>query len=332
MMLYDKEAPVMRGLHRNRKGKRWVLLCTAIWLMNCALPVAAGQAPDPKTLRDLAGASFLWAPPEGMADPRFGDGFQVEITDRERLSALETLLGQAYPTRTRAGCPFYGAALLKLKTSRGQEITLELAWDSCTIFRWGEHEYNYKPPAFRKRYDVYPHNDVLFDLFTWQEKARSLDGNDLLAIEGLYQDWLSVHGQPWLWPFETWVRFSQTFEPPAKAYARLHPAQPQPAWLRLMRRHYTWYEEGDLPLDDAVGLAVKEVQKRFGFSQEEMRRRSAYARFARVSPERSEWLIHLLEGENPQGAPYVRIDANTGQILEMGRWPEVIDRDVSFLE
>jgi len=63
-----------------------------------------------------------------------------------------------------------------------------------------------------------------------------------------------------------------------------------------------------------------------------MRRRSAYARFARVSPERSEWLIHLLEGENPQGAPYVRIDANTGQILEMGRWPEVIDRDVSFLE
>ena len=37
-----------------------------------------------------------------------------------------------------------------------------------------------------------------------------------------------------------------------------------------------------------------------------------YARFARLDPERSEWLIHFLKGEDPKGAPYARLDAKTG--------------------
>lgn len=57
-----------------------------------------------------------------------------------------------------------------------------------------------------------------------------------------------------------------------------------------------------------------------------------YARFARLDPERSEWHLHFLKGEDPKRAPYVRLDAKTGQVLEIGRWPEKIEQIISFLE
>lgn len=324
---------LLNNMNQNHPGnKRLLSLCAALLLLACFLSASAGQVPDLAILADLASATLCWNPPENMTDPRFGDSCRVEITDRERLGVLETLLSQAYPIDGGAGCPFYGACILKLITTDGRQLELEMAWDSCSIFRFGEHEYNYKPLDFRDRYDVYPHNDVLFDLFTWQEKARNLDRESLPAIEGLYRDWLSAYGQPWLWSFETWVRFIRTFEPLALEYAQRHPDRAQPAWLRLMQRRYTWNGPEDLPYEDAVSIAVKAVRNQFGFSREETWQYEVYARFARISPEQRLWLIHLMKDGDPKGAPHVRIDAQTGWVLDIGLWPEDIGQDISFME
>lgn len=277
---------LLNNINPNHPGnKRLLSLCAAFLLLACFLSASAGQVPDLAILANLASATLCWNPPENMTDPRFGDNCRVEITDRERLGVLETLLS-----------------------------------------------HNYKPLDFRDRYDVYPHNDVLFDLFTWQEKARNLDRESLPAIEGLYRDWLSAYGQPWLWSYETWVRFIRTFEPLALEYAQRHPDRAQPAWLRLMQRRYTWNGPEDLPYDDAVSIAVKAVRNQFGFCREEIWQYDVYARFARISPEQRLWLIHLMKDGDPKGAPHVRIDAQTGWVLDIGLWPEDIGQDISFME
>lgn len=93
-----------------------------------------------------------------------------------------------------------------------------------------------------------------------------------------------------------------------------------------------WNLKGDLSYEDAVSLASKAVRKQFGFSQEEMWNFIPYARFARLALERPEWHLHFLKGEDPKRAPYARLDAKTGQVLEIGRWPEEVEQIISFLE
>ena len=60
--------------------------------------------------------------------------------------------------------------------------------------------------------------------------------------------------------------------------------------------------------------------------------RISCAVFIANDPDKPVWKLHLYDGERVEGTPYFQIDARTGDIQDMGRWPASINIVAAFTQ
>ena len=118
-----------------------------------------------KTPKDTA--DDTWFRPEMLADIRYarlthGDE-TVSCSAVNILAELSVLLTNVEDRGGMvAGCPF--TAELYLETIDGRQITLQLATDSCCVYRVNGRDYSYARNLFDP-YEGNPENSALFSLF-----------------------------------------------------------------------------------------------------------------------------------------------------------------------
>ena len=114
-------------------------------------------------------ANQTWFRPEMLADLTYA---QIEVkgdeplgcTDPDTLEQLAELLTHAEDEGGEvSGCPF--TATLFLETAQGKTITLQLATDSCCVYRVDGRDYAYARHLIVPGEDANPGNEVLFGLF-----------------------------------------------------------------------------------------------------------------------------------------------------------------------
>lgn len=86
----------------------------------------------------------------------------VVITEADKLAEIEGMLSKAEKSFW-SKCPF-GNCRLILTTQAGDEITLAVACDSCTVFYVDGCFFDYMPEEYRGK-EEHPDNSVLFGLF-----------------------------------------------------------------------------------------------------------------------------------------------------------------------
>lgn len=114
-------------------------------------------------------ANQTWFRPEMLADLTYA---QIEVKGDEPLGCTAPgTLEQLAELLTHAddeggevsGCPF--TATLFLETAQGKTITLQLATDSCCVYRVDGRDYAYARHLIVPGEDANPGNEVLFGLF-----------------------------------------------------------------------------------------------------------------------------------------------------------------------
>lgn len=114
-------------------------------------------------------ANQTWFRPEMLADLTYA---QIEVkgdeplgcTDPDTLEQLAELLTHAEDEGGEvSGCPF--TATLFLETAQGKTVTLQLATDSCCVYRVDGRDYAYARHLIVPGEDANPGNEVLFGLF-----------------------------------------------------------------------------------------------------------------------------------------------------------------------
>lgn len=119
-----------------------------------------------KTPRDTAGNT--WFRPDQLqsitqAQLQLDGGSLLQCTDPEGLRTLSALLTNAEDKGGPvSGCPF--TATLTVWTADGSIIKLQLATDSCCIYRINDRDYAYARHLWSEE-DGSPTNDVLFRIF-----------------------------------------------------------------------------------------------------------------------------------------------------------------------
>jgi hypothetical protein len=306
------------------------LACTGLLVMLVSLIIAHAEGDfTPADAAHLTSATLVWQPQSDMPRPQ-GPAITTTIED-ERLRVLEKLLSEAEEMEAGTGCPFYGEAMLTLTTAAGQEIALEVAADDCTVYKLGERYFYFMPPEYRNKPER-PHNDLLYDLFTWQERVRRVDHADPKSSVQLYPDWRNAYGSPWEWGLDTWVRFGKIFRPYAEAFLALHPNDANTGLIPMMMQRYAFPGKADLSLEEAAKIARDAAREQLGASEEEMMNRLSYGVFIANNPEKPVWKVHLYDGQQVGGTPYFQIDARTGEMQDMGRWPGNINIVAAFSE
>lgn len=150
--------------------KKTLFFCVLILALS-ALSASAAPVQEPVPLlpdgqSGLTSATLVWQTPEGfISHDLLGEAFTKTITDEPLLKALYHLLQEAQAMEAATGCPFHSGAMLHVSFGDGQELVLELAWDSCTVLRQGAQYYDYMPPVHRDPARDRPDNSLLFDLF-----------------------------------------------------------------------------------------------------------------------------------------------------------------------
>ncbi|MGI6695820.1 MAG: hypothetical protein ACOX6O_06230 [Christensenellales bacterium] len=283
----------------------------------------------PADAAHLTSATLVWQPGGDWPRPQ-GKAITTTIED-DRLTKVAKLISGAKEMEAGSGCPFYGEAMLTLLTDKGQEITLELAADDCTVYKLGERYFDFMPPEYRNMPER-PHNDLLYDLFTWQERVRRVDHSDPKSSAQLYPDWRDAYGSPLEWQLSTWVRFGEIFRPYAEAFLALHPDDMDTWLIPMMMQRYVFPGKKDLSWEEAVHIARGAARERLGVSQEEMLGRISYAMFIANDPEKPVWKLHFYDGERVEGTPFFQMDGRTGEIQDMGRWPASINYVAAFTE
>ncbi len=90
------------------------------------------------------------------------DGESLYANDPEKMEALSELLTHANDHGgIMAGCPF--GATLEIELADGQRVTLEVATDSCCVYRVDGRDYSYARHLVTE--EGAPDNAVLYDLF-----------------------------------------------------------------------------------------------------------------------------------------------------------------------
>ena len=124
-------------------------------------------------------ADETWFRPEMLADITYAridlkDGEPLGCTDPETLRQLAEILTNAEDKGgTVSGCPF--TASLFLETAQGKTVTLQLAADSCCIYRVDGRDYAYAR-HLRDPDEGGPDNEVLFGLFGLNPKPMGVWG------------------------------------------------------------------------------------------------------------------------------------------------------------
>ena len=129
--------------------------CARLW-------IAAQDTPQtsfsPALLPSITGAELRWLDDSGVWQ-------RSTLTDEAILSTLRTLLNAHQEVGAlMAGCPF-GRRLLTLTFEGGAQSTLDLACDSCCIFRVEGHEFRYAHGMYSAN-GKSPSSDLLFCLFS----------------------------------------------------------------------------------------------------------------------------------------------------------------------
>ena len=124
--------------------------------------IAAQDTPQtpfsPALLPSITGAELRWLDASGVWQ-------RSTLTDEASLSTLRTLLSAHQEVGAlMAGCPF-GRRLLTLTFEGGAQSTLDLACDSCCIFRVEGREFRYAHGMYSAN-GKSPSSDLLFCLFS----------------------------------------------------------------------------------------------------------------------------------------------------------------------
>ena len=124
--------------------------------------IAAQDTPQtpfsPALLPSITGAELRWLDSSGVWQ-------RSTLTDEASLSTLRTLLSAHQEVGAlMAGCPF-GRRLLTLTFEGGALSTLDLACDSCCIFRVEGREFRYAHGMYSAN-GKSPSSDLLFCLFS----------------------------------------------------------------------------------------------------------------------------------------------------------------------
>ena len=113
---------------------------------------------SPALLPSITGAELRWLDDSGVWQ-------RSTLTDEASLSTLRTLLSAHQEVGAlMAGCPF-GRRLLTLTFEGGAQSTLDLACDSCCIFRVEGREFRYAHGMYSAN-GKSPSSDLLFCLFS----------------------------------------------------------------------------------------------------------------------------------------------------------------------
>jgi hypothetical protein len=224
---------------------KWWIGIVFCLMMLVGMNAYAKESFTPADAANLTSATLVWQPASEVGRPQ-GKAITTTFQD-ERLRVLEKLISQAYEMEVGSSCPFYGEAMLTLTTKAGQELALEVAADSCTVYKQGERYFDFMPPEYRNKPD-HPDNALLYDLFTWQERVRLLDHTNLRAADQLYSDWLEANGSPLAWQLATWVRFGEIFRPYALSYLQLHPDHEDSWLIPMMMTRYAFPRESGFKL------------------------------------------------------------------------------------
>ncbi len=151
--LIDKgtKLPIITEAEVENQG--WVcvsLRAAAGWIRKTPKDTVSETWFQPEMLADLAGASLSL------------NGADYPLTDPEGLAELAKLLTSVNDLGgPMAGCPF--GANLTLYFADGSAFVMELATDSCCVYRVDGRDYQYA--RFLKTEDSGVDNSVLFDLF-----------------------------------------------------------------------------------------------------------------------------------------------------------------------
>lgn len=322
----------MKRVRTTTQRAAWVLALLMILTCASGQPVRAKvQAFEPDHLAQLTSATLHWNP-ENPEFSRLKQGaFTLAIEDSGRLEQLTLLLSEAEEMKAGTKCPFYGEAMLTLQTTTGEQIRLELATDDCTVYKLGERYFNYMPPDFWQESE-HPHNELLFDLFTWQEWARGLDFTSRYSIDELYGRWTDFYGKPFTWQMGTWVSFANVFGPAAKRMWQAFPEDAQAGINPLMFEKYAWPGPEDMPFDQAISIAWDAFGSRLGMGPEERNARGIYGVFIKNDPQKPVWKVHAYDGQRVKGTPFAQIDATTGDIQDIGRWPDPLNTVSAFAQ
>lgn len=156
----DTMAPKIALLEEGKKLP--IILDEAEWVL-VSLRNATGWIR--KTPRDTA--VNTWFSPDMIGNIQSATlsvtGNAITISDPQKLMTLQTLLTNTEDTGGKvAGCPFM--AQLSLTLSDGATITMDLATDSCCVYRIDERDYRYARNLFDPNEGA-PSNECLFDLF-----------------------------------------------------------------------------------------------------------------------------------------------------------------------
>lgn len=115
-------------------------------------------------------ANETWFRPEMIRGYAFAElsfpyttGSMIYFDDEESLAALEEMLVNANDMGGMiAGCPF--GAVMTIELADGQEIQLQIATDSCCVYRVDGRDYQYARNLWTPG-EGSPDNSVLFSLF-----------------------------------------------------------------------------------------------------------------------------------------------------------------------
>ena len=124
------------------RGERYPVLKTEGEWLCIALRGAAGWIHDPQAAETARAAAFYPADLQYLlrADLITPDGSAHELTDFSALAELGQLLSNCHLSFASA-CPF--DAPLTLTLADGRTVTLEMATDSCSVFRLDGDRYYY---------------------------------------------------------------------------------------------------------------------------------------------------------------------------------------------
>ena len=148
----DTKLPILTQT-ADENGREWVCVSlrgAAGWIRKTPRDTAEQTWFRPEMLADITGATL-----------HMGDE-TVDITDADVLTQLSVLLTSVQDQGgMMAGCPF--TATLALTLRDGQKIYLQLATDSCCVYRVDGRDYSYARSLVTA--EGAPGNSVLFSLF-----------------------------------------------------------------------------------------------------------------------------------------------------------------------
>ena len=238
-------------------------------------------------------------------------GAMIAFVDEENLAALENLLIHANDLGGEvAGCPF--GAVLTLYLADGREVQLQIATDSCCVYRVNGRDYQYARHLFDPNEGA-PENTVLFSLFdtdslgNWVEDMPDANACCSGQVSLCAPDGEVIAMLPSLtrvrWLFSTADRAFGCIE----ALVNGEVVQGYAPWVQLQT-----FEDGT-----EHARALDALQAHQGWSDTE---REAYQLYVSMTKQQNQFLcVTIRSKEEPQWCYHVWLDQLSGGVHSITR-------------